>query len=122
MIRYLKSSNLILFGGGDKPNWSVLCHNGPMFPPLYVPHNTPVIINNNEVILPPLAEEYATMYVKYFDTEWIESNLFKKNFWKDFKPTLNNIADSLESIDFSPIKKYTDMIKEKKLLETKEEK
>jgi len=122
MIRYLKSSNLILFGGGDKPNWSVLCHNGPMFPPLYVPHNTPVIINNNEVILPSLAEEYATMYVKYLGTEWIESNLFKKNFWKDFKPTLNNIADSLESIDFSPIKKYTDMIKEKKILETKEEK
>jgi DNA topoisomerase-1 len=120
--RYLKPNNLILFGGGDKPQWTVLCHNGPMFAPLYIPHNTPVIINNMEVVLPPLAEEYATMYVKYFDTEWIKSNLFKKNFWKDFKPTLNNLADSLDNIDFSLIKKYTDMIKEKKSLETKEEK
>ena len=120
--RYLKQNNLILYGGSDKPQWTVLCSNGPMFPPLYIPHNTPVIINNNEVVLPPLAEEYATMYVKYFDTIWIESNLFKKNFWKDFKPTINNLTNSLDNIDFSLIKKHTDMNKEKKSLETKEDK
>lgn len=52
--------NFNLIGGGvnDSPKWTVLKHNGPMFPPEYEPHKTPVIINGKEVILPSLAEEY----------------------------------------------------------------
>ena len=55
-------------GGGIKKQWTVLRHNGPMFPPEYQKHNVPVIINNQNVILPILAEEYATMFSKYIDT------------------------------------------------------
>ena len=68
-----------MFGGG-KPQWTVLQHNGPLFPLAYIPHNTPVIINNNNVVLPPQAEEYATMYARFIDTPYMQNNNFKKNF------------------------------------------
>lgn len=114
---------LELIGGADKPQWKVFRHNGPMFPPKYVPHKIPVIINNKEVILPELAEEYATMLARYIGTPYMESHIFKKNFWKDFKPTLGNInASTLEEIDFSLIRKYLDVEKAKKQSMTKEEK
>ena len=106
-----------MIGGGDKTRWTVLIHNGPMFPPLYIPHQTPVIINNESIILPSLAEEYATMFARYLDSPYYNNIIFKKNFWKDFKPTLpttvqSNI-NSIDEIDFSLIKKYLDIEKEK---------
>ena len=106
----------IMYGGG-KPQWTVLQHNGPMFPPPYKPHQIPVIINGKEVLLPELAEEYATMFAKFIDTPYMESNTFKKNFWKELKPTLgpNIQVESLDKIDFTPIKNYLIMEKEKKL-------
>jgi len=112
-----------LYGGG-KPQWTVLIHNGPMFPPPYIPHKIPIIVNNTEIILPELAEEYATMYAKYIDTEYNNNNIFRKNFWKEFKQLLpNNInITTLEDIDFTLIKKYLDEEKRKKLLITKNEK
>ena len=117
--------NFNLIGGGvnDKPKWTVLKHNGPMFPPEYESHKTPVIINGKEVILPSLAEEYATMFARYLETNYMESSIFKKNFWKDFKPTLGNIqVSSLDEIDFSLIKKYLNKEKEKKAEMSKEQK
>ena len=114
--------NLML--GGGKPQWSVLKHNGPMFPPLYKLHKIPVIINNKEVILPEQSEEYATMFAKFIDTPYIENNTFKKNFWKDFKPTLPNniLVQSLDDIDFTLIKNYLIKEKEDKKNISKEEK
>jgi DNA topoisomerase-1 len=110
--------------GGGKPQWTVLQHNGPMFPPAYEPHKVPVIINGREVVLPELAEEYSTMYARFIDTPYVESNTFKKNFWKELKPTLpdNLGVQSLEQIDFTPIKNYLLMEKDKKANLTKEEK
>ena len=114
---------LELIGGADKPQWTVLRHNGPMFPPEYEPHKIPVFINGKEVVLPKAAEEYATMFARYLGTPYMESNMFKKNFWKDFKPTLGDInIASLDEIDFSPIKKFLDREKEKKAEMSKEEK
>ena len=103
----------LIGGGSDKPQWSVLRHNGPMFPSEYVPHKTPVIINNKEVVLPSEAEEFATMFARYIDTPYMESSIFKKNFWKDFKPTLSGLnINSLEEIDFKPLKNYLEKQKE----------
>lgn len=103
----------ILYGGGT-PQWIFLQHNGPIFSPLYIPHKTPVIINNRNIVLPPLAEEYATMYARYIDTEYVQNNTFKKNFWKDFKPTIVSVVDNiiLDNIDFTLIKNYLNSIKE----------
>ena len=107
--------NLIGAGVSDKPQWTVLRHNGPMFPPEYEPHNIPVFINGKEIVLPPHAEEYATMFARYLGTDYMESNTFKKNFWKDFKPTLSKDLNinSLDDIDFTLIKNYINKEKEK---------
>ena len=118
-----KLLNFNLIGAGPKTQWTVLKHNGPMFPPEYEPHKIPVFINGKEIILPIQAEEYATMFARYLDSDYMNSNTFKKNFWKDFKLTLENInVSSLDEIDFSPIKKYLDKEKDRKSEITKEQK
>ena len=115
----------IMYGGAKiKSQWTVLQHNGPMFPSEYAPHQVPVIINDKHITLSPLAEEYATMFAKFIDTPYMDNNTFKKNFWKDFKPTLppNLNIKELSEIDFTPIKKYLTLEKDKKQSMTKEEK
>jgi len=113
----------ILYGGGKK-QWTVLRHNGPFFPEEYKKHNIPVIYNSNEIILPDLAEEYATLYARYLDTEYVNNIKFNKNFFNDFKKVLpKNIKfDDIYQIDFSLIKKHLDKISEQKKNMTKEEK
>jgi DNA topoisomerase-1 len=111
------------FGGakGDK-KWSSFIHSGVMFPDLYVPHGIPVVYNGIEVPLPPLAEEYATLYARYLNTEYIKSKTFKKNFFKSWKPTIKNLSvpiDNLDLCDFSLIASYLEKQKEKKKLQAK---
>ena len=112
--------NLLL--GGGMPQWTVLQHNGPMFPPEYVPHKIPVIINGRNIILPDLAEEYATMYARFLGTPYIENNTFNKNFWKEFKPTLPKdlVVNNISEIDFTPIKNHLTREKDNKAQVTKE--
>jgi DNA topoisomerase-1 len=111
-----------MFGGGT-PQWTVLQHNGPMFPPSYIPHKVPVIINNMQMVLEPLSEEYATMFAKFIDTPYMTNPHFKKNFWKDFKPTLGSIkVNNIDEIDFTLIKKYLEKEKQKKAEMSKEQK
>jgi DNA topoisomerase-1 len=119
--------NIYLYGGGGK-QWDVLYHNGPMFVPLYEPHNIPVIINGNKYQLSGLAEEYITMYARYIDTDYVKNiriaNKFNKNFLHDWRKTLpNNIKiSSMEEVNVSDIKKHLDKIKEHKANMSKEEK
>lgn len=116
--------NLNIQYGGGKPQWHFLQHNGPLFPLPYIEHNIPIIYDNKEIKLSGLAEEYATMYAKYINTDYVKNNTFKKNFWKDFKVTLpkNLNIDSLDKIDFSLINNYLISEKEKKNNLSKEEK
>ena len=112
-----------LFGGGDKPQWSVLKHNGPMFPPNYISHKTEILVKGKRTVLHPQAEEYATMFAKYLGTDYMKISNFKKNFWKDFKPTVNYLGvNSLDDFDFSNYKKYLEREKAKRDLLTKEDK
>jgi DNA topoisomerase-1 len=113
------------FGGtkGEK-KWSSFVHNGVMFPPLYEPHHIPIKYNGIEVVLPPLAEEYATLFARYIDTEYYKSKTFHKNFFKSWKPTLKTLnipIEKLELCDFSDISKYLEKLKESKKLIDKEE-
>lgn len=111
----MNAFNFYFKGGSNIKQWTELTHNGPLFPPKYIPHKIPVIINNINVILPAEAEEIATFYARYLDTEYIQHKAFNKNFWKDFKKTLINIKVSqLDEIDFSLIKKHLDNEKERK--------
>ena len=113
----------LLYGGGGK-QWDVMIHNGPMFAPLYEPHNIPVIINGTKHQLGGLAEEYITMYARYIDTDYVKKPRFNKNFLHDWKKILPNHikVNNMEEVDASDIKKHLDKIKEKKNNMTKEEK
>ena len=110
--------------GGAKPQWQIFRHNGPLFPPEYIPHQKPIIFKGEEIILPPLAEEYASLYSKYITTEYIEKPKFNKNFFKDFRKVLpDNLKNSvIEDFDFSIIKEHIDRENEKKKEMSKEEK
>lgn len=112
-----------LFGGKDKAKWKTLQHNGVMFPPEYVPHNIPIKVRGVDVRLPPLAEEYATLYAKYLDTEYIKNSHFKRNFWKDWKDTVKGLGIvSLDDCDFSAIRKHLMKLRERVANLSKEEK
>ena len=113
----------IMIGAG-KPQWTVFRHNGPFFPPEYEPHQIPVLYKNNETILPPEAEEYATMYAKYLGTDYIEKPKFNKNFFNDFKEVLpDSMKDAkIEDFDFTKIKRHLVNEAEKKKNMSKEQK
>lgn len=107
--------------GGNK-KWDTLSHNGVIFPPKYIKHNTPIIYEGNKIILEEEAEEAATFYAKYIDTKYIKSRIFRNNFWLDWKKRLgkNHIITSLDKCDFSLIYEY--IIKQKERKMTPEEK
>ena len=109
----------MLLGGGGK-QWSELIHNGPMFPPLYVPHNIPIKINDKSYKLNALAEEYITMYARYIDTDYIKKPKFNKNFLSDWRKVIDTKVDKMEDVDVSDIKLYLDKIKEEKANMSKE--
>ena len=75
------------FGGKKNKDkkWDSLLHNGVLFPENYKSHNNPLIYDKKEIKLNIEAEEYATYYAKYLDTEYINNSRFNKNFWKDWK-------------------------------------
>jgi DNA topoisomerase-1 len=103
---------------GGKTKWKALKHNGVLFPPEYKKHDTSVIYKGDHIKLDPIAEEYATMYAKYIDSEYIRNSVFRKNFWKDWKKVLgtDHIIQSLEDCNFSLINEY--LIKEKEAKKT----
>ncbi len=101
---------------GGKYKWTTLEHNGVLFPPEYIKHNVPVIYYGKQVQLNKIQEEYATLYAKYLETEYINNKVFNKNFWKDWKEVLgkgHEIQD-FEGCDFSMIYDYLVEEKEKK--------
>jgi DNA topoisomerase-1 len=107
------------FGGGHK--WTTLFHNGLIFPAPYIPHGIPLKYKDELVKLSPEAEEFAMIYVKYIDTEYIKNKMFNKNFWNDWKKLLdkNTPIQSLEDIDFT---EYHDKYLKMKECKTKENK
>jgi DNA topoisomerase-1 len=114
------------FGGAatGKKKWETFQHNGVMFPPEYVQHNTPVIYKGQQIYLEPIEEEYATLYAKYLKTEHANNKTFNKNFWNDWRIVLGKThkIQSLEDCDFSLIVNYLELLKEAKKALTDEEK
>ena len=120
----LDNFSMVQSGGkNNKKRWDRLQHNGPMFPDDYVPHKIPVLYKKESIVLPPDAEEYATIYAKYIDSEYIKNNKFNKNFWNDWKDLVKNTKiKNLEDCDFSLIQKHILKEKEKKANISKEDK
>jgi DNA topoisomerase-1 len=95
-----------------------------MFPPAYEPHMQPVIYNGQRILLTAEQEEYATMYAKYYDTEYIKSERFRKNFWKDWSKILGK-EHPIKDIDGCNFKLIYDFIvarKEKQKTLSKQQK
>lgn len=111
--------------GSGKLQWNnIFRHNGPMFPSEYKKHNIPIKFKDQEVILPLLAEEYATMFAKYINTPYNENSKFRKNFFIDFKKVLpNELSNSnIDDFDFTLINNHINKINEINKTKTKEEK
>lgn len=104
--------------GGAKKKWTTLEHNGVLFPPEYEKHNIPVIYQDQEVVLDTDAEEIATLYAKYIETDYVKGRIFRKNFWNDWRKVLgqNHIIKNLDDVDFSLIYNYLLKKKEDKKL------
>lgn len=106
--------------GGTKDKsikWNTLTHNGVLFPEEYIPHNIPLLYNKNKIILNKEAEEYATYYAKYLETDYVKNTNFNKNFWKDWKKLIDkklNIED-FNKCDFSLIVEYIKKEREKNI-------
>jgi len=116
------------FGGkkNEDIKWTTFSHNGVLFPDPYIPHKVPLIYDGKKIILDPESEEYATIYAKFTDTEYVKNKIFNKNFFSDWKKYLkkggfNEITD-LEKCDFSLILKYLLEKKDIKANMSKEEK
>jgi DNA topoisomerase-1 len=112
---------LVIQFGGKRKKWKTLFHNGLIFPPPYVPHKVPLMYKGEKVTISEIAEEFAMIYVKYLDTDYIKNKLFNKNFWNDWKKLLDpdSPIKTFEDIDFS---EYHDIHHELKKCKTEEEK
>jgi DNA topoisomerase-1 len=115
--------------GGKKNNeakWTTFSHNGVIFPEPYVPHKIPLIYNGEKIVLDPESEEYATIYAKFTDTEYLKNRMFRKNFFSDWKSYLKKGGftqiTNLDLCDFSLIYNHILKHREQKLNLSKEEK
>lgn len=111
--------------GGVKKKWKTeFVHNGVMFPKPYVPHKIPIKYNGELIQLEAEAEEYATIYARYLDTEYIKNSKFKQNFFSDWKKYLgkDSIIKSFDSCDFSSIRDHLLRLKEDRQNLSKEDK
>ena len=117
---YLIANHVIIQQlGGAKYKWTTLSHNGVMFPKEYVKHDVPVIYNGQSIILNIEAEELATLYAKYIETEYVINKIFLKNFWNDWKGYIkDDRIQSLDGVDFSLIYQHLQKQKELSKVET----
>lgn len=116
------------FGGkaNNESKWSTFSHNGVLFPEPYESHQIPLIYDGNKIVLKPDSEEYASIYAKFTETEYVKNKIFNKNFFNDWVKILKSdghkeITD-FTKCDFSLILKHLLAHKEAKKNLSKEEK
>lgn len=116
------------FGGkkNDEVKWDTFSHNGVLFPEPYKPHGIPLIYDGKKIVLKPDSEEYATIYAKFTETEYVKNKIFNKNFFQDWSKILKsdgfNEIKEFDKCDFSLILKHLIAHKEQKKNLSKEEK
>ncbi|KAN0014453.1 hypothetical protein ACTFIU_000771 [Dictyostelium citrinum] len=110
----------------DGTKWTTLIHNGPVFPPAYVPHGVKFMYDGKVVKLTPKQEEVATFYANYLETDHVKKEAFRDNFFREFKglltPQQKEIIKNMEKCDFSHIHTHLKTKKEQRKARTKEEK
>lgn len=115
-------------GDGSK-KWETLEHNGVVFPPEYepLPKHVKFVYDGIPIDLKPETEEIATFYGSMLhSTVNIENDTFNKNFFQDFKESLDKTGhghdkngkkikvEKFEKCDFKPIFEYFVAEREKK--------
>ncbi|OCT62825.1 DNA topoisomerase 1 isoform X1 [Xenopus laevis] len=112
----------------DGIKWKFLEHKGPVFAPPYepVPDNVKFYYDGNLVKLSPKAEEVATFFAKMLDHEYTTKDIFRKNFFKDWKKEMTtderNLITNLSKCDFNAMSLYFKEQSEARKNMTKEEK
>jgi DNA topoisomerase-1 len=116
------------FGGknNNEAKWDTFSHSGVLFPDPYEPHGIPLVYEGKKIVLKPNSEEYATIYAKFTETEYVKNKVFNKNFFNDWMRILKSDGhgeiNKFEQCDFSLILKHLLEHKEKKKNMEKEEK
>ncbi|KAJ3384140.1 DNA topoisomerase 1 [Entophlyctis sp. JEL0112] len=111
----------------NSEKWKTMSHNGPVFPPPYVPHGVKMKYDGIPIELEPNSEEVATFFAGVIGTDYEKNKTFCKNFFTDFLSVLAlekkpSPIKSFEKCDFTPIAQYLAQLKEKRKQMTKEEK
>eukprot|EP01119_Soliformovum_irregulare_P004412 TRINITY_DN1540_c0_g1_i1.p1 TRINITY_DN1540_c0_g1~~TRINITY_DN1540_c0_g1_i1.p1 ORF type:complete len:814 (-),score=300.27 TRINITY_DN1540_c0_g1_i1:2235-4676(-) len=115
----------------DGTKWTTLVHQGVLFPPPYKPHGIKMLYEGKPVELSPAAEEAATLFSQYLETNHMQKPQFSKNFFKEFLEILNegkekkakkHVIQEFSKCDFGPIHSWLMAGKEAKKQATKEEK
>ncbi|XP_062102050.1 DNA topoisomerase 1 alpha-like isoform X1 [Humulus lupulus] len=122
--KYSKSTKWSPSSGDGQKKWTTLEHNGVIFPPAYQPHGVKMLYNGKPVVLTPAQEEVATMFAVMKDTEYALKEVFRENFWNDWRKLLgkNHVIQKLDFCDFTPIYDWYQNEKEKKKQMSSDEK
>uniref|UniRef100_A0A671R3K0 DNA topoisomerase I n=1 Tax=Sinocyclocheilus anshuiensis TaxID=1608454 RepID=A0A671R3K0_9TELE len=112
----------------DGVKWKFLEHKGPVFAPPYepLPSNVKFYYDGKHMKLSPGAEEVATFFAKMLDHEYTTKDVFRKNFFKDWRKEMTSEEKSkltdLNKCDFSEMSEYFKAQSEARKAMTKEEK
>ena len=101
-----------------------LIHSGVLIPKRYEAKGFHIKIKDAQIALTPHQEEMAVAWVKKLGTEYVNDQVFVKNFFHDFLDTLGAKDNPLsaEDIDFSEIISFVEREKLIKVILSKEEK
>uniref|UniRef100_A0A8C5D4D3 DNA topoisomerase I n=1 Tax=Gouania willdenowi TaxID=441366 RepID=A0A8C5D4D3_GOUWI len=112
----------------DGVKWKFLEHKGPVFAPPYepLPSNVKFYYDGKHMKLSPQAEEVATFFAKMLDHEYTTKDIFRKNFFKDWKKEMTSEERSkitdLKKCNFTEMSDYFKAQAEARKSKTKEDK
>lgn len=108
--------------------WKFLEHKGPVFAPPYepLPESVKFYYDGKVMKLSPKAEEVATFFAKMLDHEYTTKEVFRKNFFKDWRKEMTNeeknVITNLSKCDFTHMSQYFKAQSEARKQMSKEEK
>ncbi|KAF4077873.1 hypothetical protein AMELA_G00192890 [Ameiurus melas] len=110
----------------DGSKWRFLEHKGPVFAPPYerLPENVRFYYDGKPMKLTEQAEEVATFFAKMLDHEYTTKDIFRKNFFKDWRKEMtfeekSRITD-LNKCNFVEMSEYFKVQSENRKQMTKE--
>lgn len=112
----------------DGVKWKFLEHKGPVFAPPYepLPSKVKFYYDGKHMKLSPEAEEVATFFAKMLEHEYTTKDIFRKNFFKDWKKEMTaeekGIITDLKKCDFSEMADYFKAQSEARKAMSKEDK